>query len=129
MRKMSPQRAAEMRAESPARQAWLRFERRCQVRVLGGFVAPPCSIDLHVHEPWARGRGGPTDDPRNMATSCDWHNEWISQDPDGQAFGYANNLLVHDYEGAAWLAKGGRFPGKSVDQLLELLGIDPKERE
>jgi len=126
MAKQSPKRAAEVRQESPVRRAWLRAHPRCEVKSLGGFTVPPCSMDVHVHEPWTRGRGGPTDDPRNFATACDWHNTWISQDPTGQAFGYANALLFHAEDGAAWLEAGGRFPGMSKDEAIALLPMEAR---
>ncbi len=127
LRPFSERRAAEMKAESPVRQAFMRYERKCQFKALGGFAVPPCFGELHIHEPWTRGGGGPTDDPRNMAVSCDFHNGWCQQSSEGREFAYANGLLVHDYEGEAWLRAGGRFPGKTAEQALEHIGIRPVE--
>lgn len=126
---MSKKRAAEIREESPIRRAWLRYERRCQVKVLGGFAVPPCFGELHVDEIWTRGGGGPTDDPRNFATMCDFHNGWKQQSPEGREFAYANVLLVRDFEGEAWLKAGGRFPGKTAQDLLERIGMTAPEEE
>ncbi len=124
MARESRKRAAERMAETPIRAAYLRSHRRCEVKLLGGFAVPDClSDELHIHEPWTRARGGSTDDPRNMATACDYHNDWISQDAAGQAFAEANGLLVHEWDGDGWLAAGGRMKGKSLAQALESIGI------
>lgn len=124
MAKQSKKRRAEVQAETPVRRAYLRAHPRCEVKALGGFTVPPCSMEIHVHEPWTRARGGPTDDPRNFATACDWHNTWLSQDEAGQSFGEANNLLISAAAGPAWLEAGGRMPGKTKEQALAAIGIE-----
>lgn len=83
------------------------YEQECTVKVLGGSNVPQCSGIPTVHEPWTRARGGPIDDPRNMVPCCARHNTWLSQDVDGQKWGEANDLLIHEWEGPTWLAAGG----------------------
>lgn len=103
---------AEARASARGvRDLYLRAVPFCEFARLG--IGTPCYGGLHVHEPWTRGRGGPIDDVRNMASACDRHNTDVSQDEDAAAFGYAHNLLVRRRHGETWLEGGGRWPGKS----------------
>lgn len=126
MSKTSAKRAGEIAEESPVRRAWVRAHPRCETKAIGGFAVSPCMGDLHVHEIWPRGQGGPTDDPRNFSTQCDYHNGALQQS-DLRDFGLANGLLVRAAEGPRWLAAGGRFPGMSRDDALAQLPIDVKD--
>lgn len=83
------------------------YEQECIAKVLGAHTIPPCSGGPTVHEPWTRGRGGPIDDERNMVPMCAFHNTWVSQDAEGQRWAEANDLLIHAWEGEAWLSAGG----------------------
>lgn len=105
MRAISPKRAALYVDARPIRAAVR--QGNCAVREVGGFTVPPCMGAMTTHEVWPRGRGGPIDDPRNIVGVCQFHNEWLSQTVEGQAFGEVNGLLVRAKDGAAWLAAGG----------------------
>lgn len=113
-------RTREARAQArPIRDLYLRAVPYCELAALPGF--PPCLGALHVHEPYTRARGGPIDDPRNMATACDYHNEYIGQDARGMAAGLAAGLLIKRARGPEWMAAGGRMPGLSRDEAIEII--------
>jgi len=107
----------ERASAKPVRQAYRRWRPYCEPHRMG---APgKCFGALHVHEPWTRARGGPIDDPRNMATACDFHNTWLSQSAGGIAFGDEHGLLVSAERGPAWLEAGGRFPGETRESMVD----------
>lgn len=64
-----------------------------------------CFGELHIHEPWPRARGGPTNDNRNMRAVDDHLNTQISQDADTMEWAYANNYLVRTADGPQWLSQ------------------------
>lgn len=104
--------------ERAIRQAWLRFQPRCEI---SGEGVPPCFGERHVHEPWPRARLGPTDDPRNFVTACDHHNTWLSQTVGGLVWGKEHGMLFSTNEGRRWLEAGGRFPGLTREQAIALV--------
>ncbi len=112
----------ERAAAKPIRAAYRRWRPYCEPERLGASGA--CFGGLSVHEPWTRARGGPIDDPRNMATACMFHNTWISQSAAGIAFGAIHGMLVHAQTGPAWLRAGGRFPGMSREDALTMIGAE-----
>ena len=116
LRPFSAKRLDAIAAERDLRQAWLRYRPRCEVP-----VAAPHYGETHIHEAWTRARGGPTDDPRNFVTACNFHNDWLSQSAGGIAFGKKRGWLVSAAQGPAWLADGGRMPGLSRDEAIALV--------
>lgn len=98
---VSAKRRKRNEQERQVRLAFLIAHPYCMAKEAG---APgECFASLHVHEPWSRARGGPTDDPRNMTTVCDFHNAQISQDAETMVWAGENNFLVHAWHGEEWL--------------------------
>lgn len=121
---MRPASAKTARRRADAREVrslYLAARPYCEIARAG--IGTPCFGAIHPHEVWTRGRGGPLDDVRNLASACDRHNTDVSQDADAMAFAYAHDLLVHRRDGAAWLGRGGRWPGLSkADAEIALFG-------
>lgn len=65
----------------------------------------------HGHEPWSRGRGGPSDDRRNMLLLCPPCHRMVHSNPQWSA---ENGLLVSAADGPDWLARGGCLQRKAV---------------
>ena len=112
MKRHLPAKAADARE---IRRAWLRFQPHCEATQGAHWGA------MSVHEPWTRARGGPTDDPRNMATLCVEHNRLVSQDAGWMVWAYQHGLLVRAQNGPEWLAAGGRLPGMTKDDAVQMV--------
>lgn len=111
----SSKREASQARETEIRNAYLRAHPACELTGAPG----PCLGAVHVHEPWTRARGGPTDDPRNYASACDFHNTAVSQDVTSMAWAKAAGMLIHAWSGPRWLANGGRMaPGTTKEQAI-----------
>lgn len=96
MRSVSKKRAAKMRAEKPVRDKYLREHPFCEAANAG---APGrCLGEIHIHEVKTRARGGSTDDPSNLRSCCNGHNEAISQDPETMAWAYEHGFLRHGWD-------------------------------
>ncbi len=83
------------------RKAWL-VGKSCAFASRGGCWGP-----LTCDEPWPRGRGGPTNDPRNRIALCIEHNRLKSQDAETMRWAKANGYLISAAKGPAFLAAGG----------------------
>ncbi len=103
MRSISRKRAAKMRAEAGPRREFLKG-RQCALLAMPGHR---CFGGMSVHEPWSRGRGGPTDDLRNWLAVCFEGNRMLSQDADTMQWGLEHGMLVRAADGARWLEAGG----------------------
>ncbi len=118
--KMSDKRKDKIAEERPIREAWLRFRPTCEgTAALALFDG--CTGPLTVHEPWTRARGGPTDDPRNMATLCAEHNRLVSQDPAWMGWAMTSGLLVRAADGPTFMRFGGRFFNMSKEEAVRLV--------
>jgi hypothetical protein len=106
-------------AAKPIRDLYLAAYPFCEIAAMLGTGG--CFGELHVHEPWGRGAGGPIDDPRNMATACDHHNTAASQDPDMMRRCEEFGLRVKRSRGPAWLAEGGRTVYRTKEAAVEAL--------
>lgn len=80
-----------------------------------------CYGALHIHEPWTRARGGPTDDPRNMRTCCDFLNTQISQSYDTMVWAKENGYLVSSHEGPRYLEEHPHDCGNPVCLFVEVV--------
>jgi len=85
------------------RRAYLAAHPICEI---GAMMCTVRSSD--VHEPWTRARGGPIDDPRNMAALCRPCHGWVTFTVEGQQWATARGFLVGAARGPAWLEAGGR---------------------
>ncbi len=99
---IAPRSARQRRRDArrrPVRAAYMAAHPLCE-------FAACLSRSTECHEPWTRARGGPTDDPRNMAALCHVHHDRITFNPkEATELGW----LVPAWDGPRWLEAGGRM--------------------
>lgn len=100
---MSKKKRLQIQDEKDVRAAYRSAHPYCEGHRAGAPGECLMWTGLSIHEPWSRGRGGPTDDPRNMRVVDFELNRKISQDRDTMEWALANDYLVHREDGPAWL--------------------------
>lgn len=114
---MSKKKLLQIADEKAVRQGYLEHHPYCEAQRAG---APgSCYGAIHVHEPWTRARGGPTDDPLNMRAVCDHHNLQISQDSETMQWAKEYGFLVSAHHGAEWLSMQKHSCSNSKCQFKE----------
>jgi len=97
LRARSRKQASKDRKRAPHKKVYLLQHPMCEARIEGVCTGR----SQHVHEPWLRSAGGPTDEPLNYKALCFRCHAWAHTHPE-QARGLG--LLVRAADGARWLA-------------------------
>ena len=103
---ISDRKRRQIRDEKAVRNAYKKAHPYCEAKEhICSFpdgIPGDCFGALQVHEPWQRGQGGPTDDPRNLRTVCAFHNTQISQDTDTRNWALFHGFSVKMSKAVEW---------------------------
>ena len=105
--RMSKRKRLQLNDEKVIRDAYRKAHPYCEAHehscAFPDKIPCECFGELQVHEPWQRGQGGPTDDPRNLRVVCAHANTQISQHAPTRNWALFHGFSVKRARGAEWL--------------------------